>query len=83
MIAPVQAPVPGADQEDGDFLKDVNPNSLTVIENAALEPYVAELPPGSRVQFERTGYFSVDKDSAPGEVSMNRIVTLRDTWGAK
>ena len=72
-----------ADHEDGDFLKDVNPDSLTVVEGAALEPYVAELPPGSRVQFERTGYFSVDKDSAPGQVSMNRIVTLRDTWGNK
>ena len=40
----------------------------------------AKAPPGTRVQFERTGYFCVDKESTPGQLTMNRIVTLRDTW---
>merc|ERR1712187_981347 len=46
-------PVPGADHEDGDFIKDLNPHSLEVLTDVAIEPYVADLPPGSRVQFER------------------------------
>jgi hypothetical protein len=37
---------------------------------------------GTQVQFERTGYFCVDEQSASGVLTMNRIVTLRDTWGA-
>ena len=35
---------------------------------------------GSKCQFERLGYFCVDKDSAPGKLVFNRAVTLRDTW---
>jgi hypothetical protein len=68
--------------EDGDFLKDVNPDSLQVLEDCAVEQYVAEAAPGTRVQFERTGYFCVDEASVPGAVTMNRIVTLRDTWAS-
>lgn len=44
--------------------------------------YVAEAPPGTRVQFERTGYFCVDEGSTAKEITINRIVTLRDTWAA-
>jgi len=77
-----KAAVPGADHEDGDFLKDVNPDSLRVLEDCALEPYVAEAPPGTRVQFERTGYFCVDEASTAGAITMNRVVTLRDTWAS-
>ena len=77
------APVPGADHADGDFLRDVNPDSLSVVEGAALEPYVAELPPGATVQFERTGFFCVDKESKPGEMTINRVVTLQDKWQQK
>ena len=77
------APVPGAGHEDGDFLKDVNPDSLKVVEDVALEPYVAELAPGSPVQFERTGFFCVDKESKPGEMTINRVVTLQDKWQQK
>merc|ERR1711871_1055911 len=57
------APSPGAEHEDGDFLKDVNPDSLQVLENVPIERYVADSPPGARVQFERSGYFCVDKES--------------------
>jgi len=78
-----KTPNPGAgSHEDGDFLKDINPGSLQTFEGCALEPYVAELPPGTRVQFERTGYFCVDEASTPGAVTMNRVVTLRDTWAS-
>jgi glutaminyl-tRNA synthetase len=71
---------PGADHEDGDFLKDINPNSLEVFPNAAIEDFAAETPVGSCVQFERTGYFCVDPDSTPDNLVFNRVVTLRDNW---
>ena len=71
------SPDPGA---DGDFLDDVNPDSLEVISDARLEPSLASLSPGDRVQFERLGYFCVDPDSTPERPVFNRTVTLRDTW---
>ena len=71
------SPDPGA---DGDFLDDVNPDSLEVISDARLEPSLASLSPGDRVQFERLGYFCVDLDSTPERPVFNRTVTLRDTW---
>lgn len=71
------APSPG---EEGEFLQDVNPASLTTLEDVAVEPYVAEAAPGTRVQFERTGYFCIDAASTPEKVKLNRIVTLRDNW---
>lgn len=62
------------------FLDNINPNSVTVVQ-AVIEPELAKQPPGTRVQFERNGYFCVDaKDSKPGEPVFNRIVTLRDSW---
>ena len=79
-----------ADPEDvpegSDFLTLVNPKSLEILETVKVEPSLAELPPGTRVQFERTGYFVADeKDHVPGERGLgrpvfNRITTLRDTW---
>jgi glutaminyl-tRNA synthetase len=71
------SPDPGA---DGDFLDDVNPDSLEVISDARLEPSLASLSPGDRVQFERLGYFCVDPDSTPERPVVNRTVPLRDTW---
>jgi glutaminyl-tRNA synthetase len=70
-------PDPGA---DGDLLADLNPKSEEVIAGAWVEPSLAGLPAGTRVQFERLGYFSVDKDSTPARPVFNRTVTLRDTW---
>ena len=60
-----------------DFLEDVNPNSLEVIE-AWVEPIVGDLAPGTTVQFDRTGYFCIDKDSKKGGLIINRTVTMRD-----
>jgi glutaminyl-tRNA synthetase len=63
-----------------DWLVHLNPSSLDVIRDAKLEPSLAEAAPGSRWQFERTGYFCVDADSRPNALVFNRTVTLRDTW---
>jgi len=51
-----------------------------VLPGALAEPSVANSVAGSRVQFERLGYFCVDPDSKPGSLVFNRTVSLRDTW---
>jgi glutaminyl-tRNA synthetase len=70
------------DVEEGrHFTDDINPRSLTVLNDCRLEPGLAAAAPGSRYQFERLGYFCADlKDSRPGKPVFNRSVTLRDTW---
>ncbi|MFV0438654.1 MAG: glutamine--tRNA ligase/YqeY domain fusion protein [Desulfopila sp.] len=70
------------DAEKGvDFKEYINPHSKVVLERAKAEPALAELAAGSRVQFERTGYFCADQvESRPGRPVFNRIVTLRDSW---
>src|SRR5438128_9775849 len=72
---------PKPDEAD-DFWTALNPQSLTVLSDSRVEPALATAPPGSLIQFERTGYFCVDtRDSAPGRPVFNRTVGLRDTWG--
>ena len=66
--------------EGGDWMDNLNPDSLVVIPNAKLEPSLAEAAAGARYQFERLGYFCVDPDSRPGKLVFNRTVGLRDTW---
>ena len=61
----------------------LNPDSLQVIENAVLEPSLANAKIGDQFQFERQGYFIVDKDSTAEKLVFNRTVTLRDNWGKK
>jgi glutaminyl-tRNA synthetase len=69
------------DVEEGtDFRAYFNPNSLEVLTSCRVEPALADVPSGSRYQFERMGYFCVDPDSSPGKLVFNRIVSLRDTW---
>ncbi|HET7291273.1 MAG TPA: glutamine--tRNA ligase/YqeY domain fusion protein [Vicinamibacteria bacterium] len=70
-------PDPGAER---DLLEDLNPKSEEVLTGCRLEPALASLPAGARVQFERLGYFCVDPDAAPGRPVFNRTATLRDTW---
>ncbi len=72
-------PTPDADKEKH-FLEHVNEASLTVIENAVVEPLVATEEAGKSFQFEREGYYCVDKDSTVGKPVFNRVVTLRDSW---
>jgi glutaminyl-tRNA synthetase len=62
------------------FLDFLNPASLEVLTGARAEPGLASAAPGTRVQFERLGYFCVDPDSRPGALVFNRTVGLRDTW---
>ena len=67
--------------EGQDFMTALNPESLVVVRGAKIEPSVASDPPGTRYQFERTGYFISDPiDSRPGALVFNRTVTLRDSW---
>ena len=62
------------------YLANLNPESLVVLNGAKLEPSLKTAKVGDKFQFERLGYFCVDKDSAPGKLVLNRAVTLRDTW---
>jgi len=66
--------------EGQDFTANLNPNSLEVVTGAKLEPSLAGAAPGSRYQFERLGYFSVDPDTTAEKPVFNRTVALRDTW---
>jgi glutaminyl-tRNA synthetase len=67
--------------ESGDFLNDLNADSVKVI-RAQLEPALQDAAPEDRFQFERHGYFVADRvDSKPGTPVFNRTVTLKDSWG--
>ena len=68
------------DPEEGKtFLDYLNPESLRKV-TGYLEPSLAEASVGAKFQFERTGYFCMDRDSAPGRPVFNRTVTLKDSW---
>ncbi len=70
-----------SDVEEGkDVLDNLNPNSLEIIAAAKVEPSLASATAGTRFQFERLGYFSVDPDSKPGKPVFNRTVALKDAW---
>jgi glutaminyl-tRNA synthetase len=63
-----------------DFKEFINPNSLEILKNCKVESAVKNLKPFDRFQFERLGYFCIDKDSKQDHLIINRTVTLRDTW---
>ena len=65
--------------EDDDWRKYLNPHSMQVI-RGKVEPALLKLAQGSRVQFERTGYFCVDKESTAQKPIFNRTVSLKDSW---
>jgi glutaminyl-tRNA synthetase len=67
-------------KEGEDVLDNLNPASLEVITDAKLEPSLANAAVGTRYQFERLGYFSVDPDTKPGKPVFNRTVALKDAW---
>jgi glutaminyl-tRNA synthetase len=68
---------PGA---DGDFIDDINPDSLEILTGCKLEPSLDDLPADAAIQFERTGYFVADPDGTPEARVYNRTVALRDSW---
>ena len=72
--------VPNPMGEKDEFTKYLNPNSVEVLATGRVESTLKNTPPGSRYQFERMGYFSVDPDSADEKMVFNRISTLRDSW---
>jgi glutaminyl-tRNA synthetase len=67
--------------EDGqDFAANLNPHSLEVLARCKVEPSLRGAEAGKRYQFERLGYFCLDRDSTPGKQVFNRTVALKDTW---
>ena len=69
---------PGA--ETGNFLDDIDPDSLIVLTGCKLEPSIAEAGPETRFQLLRQGYYTVDKDSKPESPVLNLTVGLKDSW---
>ena len=71
-----ESEIPGS---DGDFLDDINPNSVETLSGCKLEPALGEAPVNETVQFERLGYFRRD-GSAGDQLIFNRTIGLRDSW---
>ncbi len=72
-----------AGHKEVDFKEFLNPESLKVLSNCKLEPSLKEAKVGDKFQFQRLGYFCVDKDSTEEKMVFNRTVPLRDSWGKK
>ena len=71
-----------AEEKEKDFRELLNPESLVVVKGYA-EQYLADTAQvGDRYQFQRIGYFTVDKDSTPGKLVFNRTVSLKDGYKA-
>ena len=70
-----------AEEKDKDFRELLNPDSLKVVTNCRIEPYLAQTAKvGNRYQFQRIGYFCVDQDSKNDRLVFNRTVSLKDSW---
>ena len=59
----------------------INPDSLQVLPTCYVEKFAQGMKPLTYLQFQRIGYFNVDKDSTPEKMVFNRTVGLKDTWG--
>jgi glutaminyl-tRNA synthetase len=66
--------------KDIDFKEFMNPDSLDILNDCYLEPFIKDSKPLDHFQFERLGYFNFDYDSTPGLPVFNRTVPLRDSW---
>ena len=66
--------------EGENYLENLNPESLQTLTDCRIEPSLTEAESGDRFQFERLGYYCVDRDSQPGRLVLNRTVSLRDSW---
>ena len=73
------APQPANVGPDEDYRKNLNPTSLEVLRGYA-EPHLAGASEGDRFQFERMGYYVVERSASQGGLVVNRTVTLRDSW---
>ena len=70
---------PGS-HKDKDFMEFVNPNSLNVIKEAYVEPYLKDAKLGTHFQFQRLGYFTLDTDTTDTALIFNKTVGLKDSW---
>ena len=68
------------DKTNVDYKTFLNPQSVEILKNCYVEPCLKGAQIKDRFQFERLGYFCLDKDAKPGQLVFNRTVTLRDTW---
>lgn len=73
-------PNPNYTEEGKDFISNLNPNSLKILNDCKVETSLKNAKPGDIYQFERQGYFCVDIDSDDTKIKFNRTVALRDTW---
>ena len=71
---------PEAVEEGVDYKSNLNPDSLSLIQNAKGEPALADAPSGSQYQFLRQGYFAADPDGRPEKPVFNLSVKLKDSW---
>ncbi|MDR1415686.1 MAG: glutamine--tRNA ligase/YqeY domain fusion protein [Odoribacteraceae bacterium] len=69
-----------AGHKEVDFKEFLNENSLRVARHCKMEPGLVNARPGDRFQFQRLGYFCVDKSSRPDALVFNRTVGLKETW---
>ena len=73
---------PAADERD--FRELLNPQSLQILSNCYVEPFAVQNATGNRyLQFQRTGYFTLDKHSTPSHLIFNRTVGLKDSWSGQ
>lgn len=71
-------------ERTGNYLDDINPDSLVTLTGCKVEPSLVQSTPGEYLQFMRNGYFTLDAaDSSPGSLVFNRTVTLKDSWTRK
>ncbi|MEQ8244878.1 glutamine--tRNA ligase/YqeY domain fusion protein, partial [Fulvivirga sp.] len=66
--------------EDKDFMEFINPDSLKIIKEAYVEPFLKEAKLNDKFQFQRLGYFTLDKEATQGHLIFNKTVGLRDSW---
>lgn len=69
-----------SEEKDKTFEELLNPNSLVVLKNARVEPYLKDTKAGDKYQFQRTGYFVTDEDSMGEKLVFNRTVSLKDSF---
>ncbi len=68
---------------EGDFRELLNPDSLKVLKGCKVESYLKNAKPMDHFQFLKVGYFTIDLDSTPDNLIINRTVSLKDTWAKK
>jgi len=66
--------------EDKSFMELINPDSLKIIKEAFVEPFLREAKAGDKFQFQRLGYFTLDTDSSADHLVFNKTVGLKDSW---